>query len=148
MAVFVVFALIVIRIKGFTFIDLQLVVMIIAVSFYFDMIFCKWLNYYAYVVNHDLKAFYSLVFCVIGYPALGIIFIKMIPSSKGKIILYILGNSAALTILELLTVPLGIVLYDKWRIIPYSPLIYVLSYTWTYYYYQILKQYIGIKAKQ
>lgn len=141
-AVFLGLALIVIKIKGFTFIDFQLVIMIIAVSFFLDMVFCKWLSFYSYVVTNELKAFYSLIFCVFAYPALGIVFIKFIPSSKTKIALYILANAAVLTLVEIFVMPLEIVIYDKWRIIPYSPLIYVLCYIWTYQYYRVLKKFI------
>ena len=140
MAAFAVLALISIKIKGFTIIDYHLIVMIIAVSFFFDMVFCKWLGYYSYVVTYDLKAFYSLIFCIIGYPALGIIFIKFVPSTKIKLALYILANTAALTILEIIVQPFNIIIYNKWRVLPYSPLIYALCYIWTHHYYQVLKK--------
>jgi hypothetical protein len=142
---FLIMMAVTIKIKGFSFIDLQLFTMITAVSFFFDMIFCKWLLYYAYVTIDDIKAFYSLIFCIIGYPALGLTFVKFIPSSRGKIIIYTLAWSAALTLLELLLVPYEIVIYIEWKIIPFSPLIYILSFAWTYGYYRILKKYIPQK---
>jgi len=146
-AVFLLLALITIKIKGFTVIDYHLIIMIIVISFFLDMVFCKWLGYYAYVVTHDLKAFYSLIFCVIGYPALGLIFIKFAPSTKLKLALYILGHTAALTILEIIVKPLKIIIYNEWKIIPYSPLIYLLSYIWIYFYYQVLKKHIIVREK-
>jgi len=148
MAVFLVLALIAIKIKGFTVIDYHLIIMIITISFVFDMVFCKWLTYYSYVVTYDLKAFYSLFFCIIGYPSLGIIFIKFIPSTKIKIALYILANTAILTIMEILLRPYEIIIYEEWNIIPYSPLIYLLCYIWIYQYYQILKTHITVRKKR
>ena len=118
MAIFIIIAIIAIIIRGFDFLDIQIIVAIIAVSFFFDMIFCKWLEYYSYVITDQTKAFYSLIFCIIGYPAIGIIFIKFIPSSMIRIALYITMWSVALTLAELLFAePYGVVLYSKWRII-------------------------------
>ncbi len=76
MVLLVILVLITVKLKGFTFVDIQLIVMIVAVSLILDMVFCKWLNYYAYVVTYELKSFYSLIFCILGYPSLGIIFIN------------------------------------------------------------------------
>lgn len=142
MAGFLIMALITIKFKGFSFIDLQLVIMIVAVSLYFDMIFCKWLEFYAYVEKTNVKAFYSIIFCLIGYPALGLTFIKFVPSSLWKVFVYTIAWSFGLTLLEILVTPFEIVLYNKWKIIPHSPLVYFLSYAWVYGYYQILKKHI------
>jgi hypothetical protein len=138
MAMFLAMAIVTIIIRGFKFIDLQAIVGIIAVSLIFDMVFCKWLQYYSYVVTVPLKAFYSLMFCIIGYPAIGLTFIKFLPVTWKKIILYIAIWSATLTIIEIITVPFKIVLYTRWYIIPYSPIIYIISYTWLYGYYKVL----------
>jgi hypothetical protein len=140
MGVFSVMALVTIKLKGFSFIDLQVIVAIVAISLIFDMVFCKWLQYYSYVVTSQLKAFYSLVFCLIGYPAIGLIFLKFLPSSIGRIVMYIAVWSAALTLLELFIKSYGIVIYAKWNLIPYSPLIYILSFVWEYGYYKVLEK--------
>ena len=143
MAVFVLMALVAIFLRGFNFIDFQVIVMIIAISLTFDMVMCKWLNqYYSYVVTDTLKAFYSLIFCLIGYPAIGITYLKFLPASWGKVLLYIVVWVAGLTILEILTKPLGIVIYKTWKIIPYSPIIYVLSFAWEYGYYKVLQKHM------
>lgn len=143
MAVFLLMAFITIKLHGFRFIDLQLVITIIAVSLVFDMVFCKWLDFYGYVVTTPTNSFYSLMFCLIGYPAIGLTFIKFLPSSKIGIVLSILLWSAALTIIEeFYAKPYGVVLYGHWVIIPDSPIIYLISLSWEYGYYQTLKKYI------
>lgn len=145
-AVFVIMAIVTIIIRGFSFIDLQVIVMIIAISLFFDMIFCKWLEYYSYVVTYQLKAFYSLIFCVIGYPAIGLIFLKFLPSSRKGVILSIVLWATALTLTELFFAkPFGIVHYVKWNIIPDSPIVYIICFVWEYGYYIILKKRIPIK---
>ncbi len=142
MAFFAVCALVSIKLRGFTFADFQLIVMIVAVSLIIDMVLCKWLDYYSYVTFDKMKAFYSLIFCVIGYPAIGLIFIKFLPSSGVKVVFYILVSSAVLTVIEILVAPFEIILYEKWVIVPWSPLIYILSYTWIYGYYRVLGRYL------
>lgn len=146
MAMFVMMAVVAIAIRGFHFIDLQVLIAVVAVSLFFDMIFCKWLEYYSYVVTDQLKAFYSLIFCVIGYPAIGITFLKFVPSSWGRITLYIAVWSAVLTLIEIFFAkPYGIVTYAKWNIIPDSPIIYVISFAWEYGYYKILEKRLQVK---
>lgn len=144
-AIFAAMAMLAIIIRGFRFIDLQVLIAVVAVSLFFDMIFCKWLEYYSYVVTYQLKAFYSLIFCVIGYPAIGITFLKFLPSSRKGVVLYIVICSAALTLIEIIAKPLGIVTYVKWHIILYSPIIYFISFAWEYGYYKILEKRIPIK---
>lgn len=140
MAIFIIMAAVAIIMRGFHFIDLQVVIAIVAVSLFIDMIFCKWLEYYAYVVTDQTKAFYSLIFCIIGYPAIGITFLKFIPQTWGRITLYIVIWTTALTLLEILFAkPYGVVLYAKWHIIPLSPTFYVLLFAWLYGYYKILR---------
>lgn len=140
-AVIVIIALVTIRVKGFTFIDTQVLIASAAVALFFDMVFCKWLQFYSYVVTTPLKAFYSLAFCVIGYPAIGLAFIKFLPSTRKGILLSIALWSAALTLSEIyIAHPLGIVIYDKWIILLYSPIIYIISLYWEYGYYKLLER--------
>lgn len=145
--IFVLMAAVAIKSRGFRFLDLQVLIAVVAVSLFYDMIFCKWLEYYSYVVKYPLKAYYSLIFCVIGYPAISITFLKFLPSSWRQIILYIAIWTAALTLIEILFAePYRIVIYSKWRIIPYSPIIYIISFTWEYGYYKILQRRMQIEA--
>lgn len=136
MAIFAFIALMSIKRKGFSFVDYQVMMAVVAVSLMLDMIFCKWFNAYAYVVNEPLRAYYSLIFCLIGYPAIGLFFLKFLPKSKKWIPYYIIASSIGLTLIELLVEPFGIVLYSTWDIIPHSPVIYLLCYTAEYYYYE------------
>lgn len=141
MAVFVIMALVAIILRGFSFIDFQVLVAIVAVSLIFDMVLCKWLHYYGYVVTNQLNAFYSLIFCVIGYPSIGLTFIKFLPSSWKGVALSIAIWSAALTLIEIFILkPFGIVIYVKWNILPDSPIIFVISLTWVYGYYKFLEK--------
>jgi hypothetical protein len=141
-------ALVAVRLRGFSFIDSQVVIASLAVALFFDMVFCKWLQYYAYVVTTPLKAFYSLIFCVIGYPAIGLVFIKFLPTTRKGVALSIAIWSAVLTLTEIfIAKPYGIVIYNQWNILPDSPIIYVISLTWEYGYFKVLqRRWKGMKS--
>lgn len=144
-AIFVILAIISIIIKGFNIIDFQVFVMMVAISLFLDMVFCKWLNMYAYVTTEDLNAWYSLGFCVLGYPAIGLIFLKFLPKTKSKAYMYIGIWTVVLTKIELVfAVPYKIVLYDGWNIVPDSIIIYAICFWWVYGYNEILKRKIKV----
>ncbi len=132
-------ALLSVRIKQITFIDLQIIIMIIAVTMSLDMLLCKQFNLYHYV--NDYKGWYSFWANFIIAPSLGILFIKFIPESPGKIALYIIIWSVLLTALELFILkPANIVIYHGWRPFPYSLVGYILCFILEYIYLGSLKK--------
>ncbi len=140
LAVSVSLALLSVRIKKITFIDLQIIIMIIAVTMSLDMLFCKQFNLYNYV-NTDYKGWYSFWANFIIAPSLGIIFVKFIPESPGKIALYIIIWSVLLTALELFILkPATIVIYHGWRPFPYSLIGYILCFILEDIYFESLKK--------
>lgn len=107
-------------IKKPKFIDLQIFIMVIALSMSCDMIFCKQLNLYYYVVV-AFKGWYSFWGDFIIVPAFGLIFIKFLPVKKWAVAVYIVSWSICDTLFEeYLTKPLGIILYPKWQVVPYT----------------------------
>ena len=99
------------------FIDIQIFIFVIAVSMSCDMIFCKHLELYHYVYP-TLKGWYSFWANLVAVPALGLIFIKFIPTKKERVILYIVTFSAAFTLLEVFILkPFGILYTDGWHTI-------------------------------
>lgn len=140
LAISVLLALLSIQIKKITFIDLQIIIMIVAITMSLDMIFCKQLDLYHYV-NADYEGWYSFFANFIISPSLGIIFIKFIPKSLRNIVLYILIWLVLLTGLELFILkPTDIVIYHGWRPFPHSFIGYILAFLLEYIYYEILKK--------
>lgn len=126
--------------KKFTFIDFQIIIMIIAITMSLDMIFCKQLDLYHYV-NADYKGWYSFWANFIIAPSLGIVFIKFVPKSLRNIVLYILIWSVLLTALELFILnPANIVINHGWRPFPYSLIGYILCFMIECIYFESLKK--------
>ncbi len=114
--------------KRVSFADAMMAHMAVTLSFAFDMIICKQLKMYHYV-SCKYGAVNSLLAGLLAFPAISIIFTSFLPKTKMKIGMYIGIWTVALTLLELyIAKPLDIILYDKWRILPWSPVVYIVSF--------------------
>ena len=132
---------VIIAFRKIRFIDLQLIIMVAALSMSCDMIFCKQFGLYTYI-NTEYRGWYSFWTNLFIFPAWGFIYIKFVPKTIKGISIYIVGWTVASTLFELLVAkPLGIVQYNGWNIIPYSTIGYFLLLIWIYVYYRILKYY-------
>lgn len=140
--VVVILAGVTIHFRKLRFIDIQIIIMVIAAAMTLDMLFCKYLELYSYVsVQH--KGWYSLWANLVICPAIGLIFIKFVPSDRLKVTFYIVFWVIALTLFELfVTKPFGIVIYPKWHIFPWSTIGYIIVLIWEYAYFKILKKHI------
>ena len=122
------------------FIDIQIFIFVIAVSMSCDMLFCKHLNLYYYVYP-PLRGWYSFWANLVAIPALGLIFIKFIPTRKERVILYIIAFSAAFTLIEVFILkPFGILYTHSWHSIPWSPIGFILALALEYIYYNNLEK--------
>lgn len=132
---------VVIAIKKIRFIDVQLIIMIAALSLACDMIFCKQLELYNYV-NLEYRGWYSFWANLFIVPAWGFLFIKSVPKSNKGAVFHIIAWTIASTLFEHFVVkPLGIVQYHRWEIIVYSTIGYFLVLTWIYVYYKLMQRY-------
>ena len=132
-------ALIVSYIRKFNFFGFQLLIMVSIVAFTFDMTIDKRLWSLYHYVDINSTAFYSLLACLLIYPLLGFIFYKFLPSQKGNIAVSIAAWSLALTAFEIYIIkPYNIVIYTGWAILPWSLLVYIVSFSWEYAYYNVL----------
>lgn len=131
-----------IYLRKFTFVDLQMIIMIIAVSMCCDMLFCKQYKLYHYVdMTMKYVGWYSFWANVIAVPAFGYIFIKFLPSSKNRVWFYMLAWTAVFTLLEIfLLKPSGILHTLSWHTIPWSPIGYFLALAFEYIYFLQLKK--------
>ena len=131
---------VVVAFRKLRFIDVQIMIMVAALTLSCDMLFCKQFKLYSYV-SVEYKGWYSFWANLFMLPAWGLIFIKLVPKSTKGVAVHIVLGAVISTMFELfIAKPFGIVLYPGWRIIPYSPIGYVLLLTWIYVYYRILKK--------
>lgn len=122
------------------FIDIQVIIMIAALGFAADMLLCKQFDQY-YFVFQEFRGWYSFWACLFMNPALGYIYIKFLPKQKGFLPFYIGIWTTALALVEIyIAKPYGIVHYPGWKIIPWSLILYTLTFVWEYIYYNWLKK--------
>lgn len=128
-----------------TFIDSLVIIMVIALSMSSDMLFCKQFDLY-YIVSQDNRGWYSFWSCLLVFPSLAIAFLKFAPRSRFAVMLYVAFCSIALTLFEIfIVVPYRITMYPKWKIIPWSPIVYLLAFSLIYVYHRYLEKRIAIK---
>ncbi len=129
-----------VALRKLRFADIQVMIMIAAVSMACDMIFCKQLELYHYV-SMEYRGWYSFWANLFICPAFGLVFIKFIPKGLKRIAVYIAVWTAVFTLFELfIAKPSGILFYPRWKIIPYSPIGYVLVLTWEYIYFILVEK--------
>ena len=120
------------------FIDIQIMIMVIAVAMSCDMLLCKQFKLYNYV-STEYRGWYSFWANFVACPAIGLIFIKFIPTLKIRVALYIVTWSIVLTLFELYILkPSGILYTHGWHTIPWSPIGYCLALILEYTYFKIL----------
>lgn len=127
-----------IAIRKLNFIDIQIMIMTVALTMSCDMLFCKQFKLYHYV-SIEYRGWYSFWANLIIIPALGLVFIKFVPKSYKWVCAYIATWAVMGTLFEtFISKPLGILVYSKWRIFPFSTIGYILVLTVLYVYYRIL----------
>ena len=137
-AVVVAFAWAAIKVRKIRFIDIQVMIIVLAVSMSCDMLFCKQFGLYHYV-SVEYRGWYSFWANLVACPALGLIYIKFLPSKFKGIALYIIAWSISFTIIELYILkPNGILETSAWRTIPWSPIGFVLALALETIYYKFL----------
>lgn len=120
------------------FVDIQIIMVIIALAMSCDMLFCKQYELYHYV-NREYKGWYSFWANLVIVPSLGLVFIKFVPKSLLGATAYIAAWTVASTLFELfVTKPLGILVYSGWNIFPHSTIGYILTFTFVNFYYKKL----------
>jgi len=144
-AVFFVMAVASVAKHKLTFVDGLVVIMVIALSMSSDMLLCKQFSMY-YIVSVPYRGWYSFWSGILVFPSLAIAFLKFAPRSRYSVMLYIAFWSTALTLFEILiVVPYRISVYPKWKVIPYSPIVYLLAFSLIYGYDKFLERRITAK---
>ena len=144
-AVFMVMAAVAISIRKITFIDCLVIVMVIALSMGSDMLLCKQFSMY-YIVSVENRGWYSFWSCLLVFPSLAITFLKFAPRSNYAVAFYVAFWAFALTLFEIfIVVPYKISLYPNWKIIPWSPIVYLVAFIIIYAYHKFLEKRITTK---
>lgn len=134
-----------ILIHKITFVDILVIVMVIALSLASDMLICKQFMFY-HIVSKQYTGWYSFWSGILVYPSIAVTFLKFAPRSKIAVAFYIIFCTSALTLFEIfIVVPYKISIYMKWDILPWSPISYLLAFTAIYLYHLYLEKRITTK---
>lgn len=129
-------------IRQISFADIMAAIMVALLTLSFDMIFCKQLFTY-YYVDKKFMGINSLIVGLLVFPSIAVVFNSFSPKGVGQVVIYIGIWTTTLTLLELyIAKPLGIVVYDEWKVIPWSPVVYILSFTWLFVYTKTIESYV------
>lgn len=136
-----------VRFQKLYFIDIQIFFMTATLGFAADMLLCKQFKQY-FFVSQEYKGWYSFWACIAMNPAIGLIYINLLPKKKILLPFYIGIWTLALTLLEVyIAVPFGIIHYPRWRIFPWSPIVYISTFIWEYIYFKWLKKKLNYFAR-
>jgi len=117
-----------------------IVVSSIAYAFAFDVIFGLWAKLY-YYLDYSNNALYIALSAIFLYTALNMVYVIFLP--KKKVALYTIVWIAAMLAFEYFTVITEIIVFTGWKPIPWSPLTYIVTYIWIYYFYRYLSRRIS-----
>ena len=140
---FIVMAWITISIRKLTLIDILVIVTVIALTLASNMLSTQFSMYT--IVSKEYAGWYSFWSALIVYPSLAITFTKFAPRSKYGVMLYTGSFVIILTVFELLIFPFKIGIYEKWKTIPYSPIVYLLVFVLIYAWHKYLEKRIIVK---
>ncbi len=143
----VIIAILIIKYKKIIFADIMTAIMASLLSFSFDMVFCKQLYTYHYITK-KYAGINSFLMGLTVFPSISLIFTSYMPRNKKLIPIYVFTWSTFLTIFEILVRPLGAVVYNEWRIVPYSFILYLLVFSFLIYYRRIMLKYSKNTSKQ
>lgn len=117
--------LVTISFKGFKARHLFLWIGYSLYSVVFELVFSEMLHLYYYIYPSQ-SIFYILLASLFLYPAAAVLYVYYLP--KGKVLWYTAMWIIVMQIIEIITVYTGTLVLTGWRIIPWSPVTYILSY--------------------
>ena len=134
--------LLIIFTRKVTFSELMVAKMAVLMALAFDMIVCKQLHMYAYV-DKNFNGINTFFAGLLIYPSISIMFTNFLPKKKNSVIIYIILWVMVLTTFELLvSKPYGVVIYPKWDILPWSGVVYVITFSWLTIYLKLINKYV------
>jgi len=140
---FIVMAFLTISRYKMTLIDVLVIITVISLTLACNMLSTQFSMYT--IVSKQYAGWYSFWSALIVYPSLAITFTKFTPKSKYAVMLYIAFWVTILTVFELLIFPFKIGIYEKWRTIPWSPIVYLLVFILIYAWHKYLEKKLTVR---
>lgn len=96
----------------------------------FELIFGEVLDLY-YYINKTHSLIYTIIAAVFLYPVIAVLYVLFLPKGK-KIIWYTSGCIILILVLEIISLYTGTVVLTAWRVIPWSIITYIVSFSLIY----------------
>lgn len=109
----------------------------IGYSLAFDNLFGHYFGLYYYITPKD-STMYTIIAGILLYPVLNVIYTLFLPNQTNKVLTYTLIWIAAMMVFEHLNFAAGTVVLTGWKVIPWSVVIYIVTYGWVYIFYRYL----------
>jgi hypothetical protein len=127
-AIFLIF-LICLKYRHFGLSSIIIGITTIACSLANDIIFGDQLKLF-YYINPQTSKFYIVISALLLYPILNIIYTMFLPGNRMHALLYTCFWIAFLLLFEYASLLAKTIVFTGWRPIPWSIVIYIISYTW------------------
>lgn len=111
----------------------------IAYSLLYEILLGEYFDLY-YYIRENQSILYILLAGIFVYPILNIIYTLFLPKKIKPILIYTGLWIIAMLIFEYLSLLTKTVVFTGWKIFPWSPLTYVLTYLWVYLFYRYLEK--------
>ncbi|OPX41997.1 hypothetical protein CLHUN_41120 [Ruminiclostridium hungatei] len=133
--------------KKLSIVDFLVWLLAVALGSLTDGLMSDILGLYDYITDiHWLSNTYQLPYTFIAYPAVGIVYGKLIPRRGGvfKYCMYVLSWVVLFDLVEMLIVkPAGLILYHGWKIIPCSTPTYAITFVSILFLYRHMRRLIS-----
>lgn len=106
-------------------------------SLIIDIILGDQLKLY-YYIDPQLSTMYIVVSAVFVYPILNIIYTLFLPKKFKSLIIYTFCWITSLLVFEYACVKAKTIVFTGWQALPWSIIIYLVTYIWIYYFYIFL----------
>ncbi|PRX33581.1 hypothetical protein BX659_103108 [Orenia metallireducens] len=127
------------RFKPVTLANIIIGITTIAYSLLYEILLGEYFDLYYYIKNNQ-SILYILLAGIFVYPILNIIYTLFLPKKIKPILIYTGLWIIAMLIFEYLSLLTKTVVFTGWRMFPWSPLTYVLTYLWVYLFYRYLEK--------
>ncbi|OCL27171.1 hypothetical protein U472_06760 [Orenia metallireducens] len=111
----------------------------IAYSLLYEVLLGEYLDLYYYIKDKE-SILYTLLAGILVYPILNIIYTLFLPKKTRPVLIYTGLWIIAMLIFEYLSLLTKTVVFTGWRMIPWSPLTYMVNYLWIYLFYRYLEK--------
>jgi hypothetical protein len=98
-----------------------------------------------YYISPDKSTFYMVLSAILLYPMLNIIYLMFLPRNIKPHLLYTSIWIAAMLVFEYASLKTKTIVFTGWQPIPWSIVVYIVTYLWINIYYSILTKRLNAK---